>query len=600
MPRSTRHLLHPRLSLRSRCLPVGVLALPSSLFASAAGAESASATTAEHATRLSNLTLLIGALALAGLIAGIHHFSRTGMRTWTVDRRLKAGFLTILLVLGGLAAESYTSFHIALEDFVGYRKDANDSNLAADIHVAYLEMNEAAKDLVILKTAEARDLYARRQAQTIALLETAKTTFADPALSRRIDAIEAEIARHNERFTALQQSITAEQSAAYAAISEQLHTMSAAIDTEVTAIEADFLARQHRDGARMTAELQHTQSVVIWLGVVAVILGAALAHIISRSITGPLRLVTEAIGAGSEQTSAAAEQVSGASQSLAAGASEQAASLEETSASMEELTAMTKRNADSAREAQTVSAETRGSADTGAAEMQRMKTAMDAIKASSGEIGEIARTIEQIAFQTNILALNAAVEAARAGEAGTGFAVVAEEVRALAQRSSAAARETASRIQTATEKSAQGVQFSAKVAASLEEIVGGTRRMENLITTIAEASGEQSLGIEQINTTVTTMDQVTQGNAAAAEQTAAAAEELNAQAVALQSAAQELRLLVGTASPSLRATPAPAPTSKPPRSAPPSPSSHALSSRASPAPPQSAAPGSGERELSFR
>jgi len=178
------------------------------------------------------------------------------------------------------------------------------------------------------------------------------------------------------------------------------------------------------------------------MGLAGVAFGVALAVLITRSITKPIQSLTDILGAGADQTNAAASQVSSASQSLAEGASEQAASLEE-------MTASTHHNAESARKATDLAKQTRETAEAGSADMTNMNRAMEAIKVSSDDIGKIIRTIDEIAFQTNILALNAAVEAARAGEAGMGFAVVAEEVRSLAQRSAQAARETSAKIEAA-------------------------------------------------------------------------------------------------------------------------------------------------------
>ncbi|MCI0541384.1 MAG: nitrate- and nitrite sensing domain-containing protein [Verrucomicrobiales bacterium] len=258
-----------------------------------------------------------------------------------------------------------------------------------------------------------------------------------------------------------------------------------------------------------------------------------------------LRNVAQAIGSQSEGVHAAAAEISRAGQSLAEGASEQAASLEETSASLEEMSGMTKRNAEHAQNAKDLANQTRLAAETGAADVQAMNEAMGAIKFSSDNIAKIIKTIDEIAFQTNILALNAAVEAARAGEAGMGFAVVADEVRNLAQRSAQAARETAEKIEDSIGKSNHGAHISAKVSASLQDIVTKARQVDELVAQIAAASLEQSRGINQVNAAVTQMDKVTQCTAASAEESAGAAEELNGQAGALLEAVHDLTNLIG-------------------------------------------------------
>ena len=222
-----------------------------------------------------------------------------------------------------------------------------------------------------------------------------------------------------------------------------------------------------------------------------------------------------------------------------------AAALKDASASLEEILSMTKRNAQAAQSAREIAEQTSQATDAGTRRMGEMETAMSAIQASSDNIAKIIKTIDEIAFQTNILALNAAVEAARAGEAGAGFAVVADEVRALAQRAAQAARETADKIDDSIAKSGHGVTISGKVADDLRQINDRTRQMTDLVSEIATSSKEQDIGLGQIGSAVTNMDKTTQGNAAGAEETASAAEELNAQAASLLENVNELLRLVG-------------------------------------------------------
>ena len=279
----------------------------------------------------------------------------------------------------------------------------------------------------------------------------------------------------------------------------------------------------------------------------ALVVAGLLTWQIVRSTTRVLRDLAVNLDQGATQTASAARQVSAASQTLSSGASEQAASVEETSASLEEISSMIRSTADNAEKAKALAGEAHAVAQAGSRTMVEMTQAMAAIDSSSAEVAKIVKNIDEIAFQTNILALNAAVEAARAGEAGAGFAVVADEVRSLAQRSAAAAKETADKIEAAIASSRNGSLSCAKVGESLTQIAGKVSCTDSLVGEIATAAREQAQGIEQINTAITQMDQVTQSNSASAEESASAAEELDAQAASLKDMVGRLRQLVGGA-----------------------------------------------------
>ena len=298
------------------------------------------------------------------------------------------------------------------------------------------------------------------------------------------------------------------------------------------------------DKAMLDTSLTTQRNVTI-TGIAAIIIGIFLAFFITRGITSVLRRVAAQMDEGAEQVSSASGQVSSASQSLAEGASEQAASIEETSSSLEEMSSMTKQNAENASQADTLMKETGKIVAEANSAMGKLTTSMEDISKASEETSKIIKTIDEIAFQTNLLALNAAVEAARAGEAGAGFAVVADEVRNLAMRAAEAAKNTAGLIEGTVKKVHGGSELVTEAGKAFSEVSQSTSKAGDLVAEISAASNEQAQGIDQVNKAVAEMDKVTQKNAANAEESASAAEELNAQAVHMKSSVAELVALMG-------------------------------------------------------
>jgi hypothetical protein len=309
-------------------------------------------------------------------------------------------------------------------------------------------------------------------------------------------------------------------------------------------------ANKQAEIENQAAEQAYRQSM-LWVaagtGGILVIIYVLLGVVVRLSIS-PLRHISDELTNGAENTFIASSQVALASQRLAEGASEQASAVEETSASLEQISSMIHSTANNASQAKNLSNETQLAARQGASSMEEMTVAMESIQQSSAEVAKIVKSIDEIAFQTNILALNAAVEAARAGEAGAGFAVVAEEVRSLAQRSAAAAQETADKIEAAILNSRKGSQSLLKVGESFNHIVAKAQHTDALVAEIAMAAKEQSQGIEHVGTAIEQMSKVTQSNAARTEEIASAAEELSGQAGVQKDLMGNLRRFVGESS----------------------------------------------------
>ncbi|MBV6852061.1 MCP four helix bundle domain-containing protein [Xanthomonas campestris pv. mirabilis] len=256
----------------------------------------------------------------------------------------------------------------------------------------------------------------------------------------------------------------------------------------------------------------------------------------ANATTEQLTRIVVRIQGAAGNISAATGEIAAGNQDLSQRTEQQAANLEETAASMEELTSTVKQNAESARQANQLAIGAARVAAQGGQIASKVVETMSGIESSSRKIADIISVIDGISFQTNILALNAAVEAARAGEQGRGFAVVASEVRTLAQRSTAAAKEIKSLIDDSVQRVAEGSLLVHSAGTTMAEIVTSVQRVTDIMGEISAASQEQSSGIEQVNQTVTQMDETTQQNAALVEEATAAARALEEQALGLTEA----------------------------------------------------------------
>ena len=441
----------------------------------------------------------------------------------------------------------------------------NVRNITLAITSVVVAPTEALVQAELAKIGEARKKYGAAKETLQKKISTDKET----ALMAELDAALKSGAPLNNKVIELRNAGQTEEAIAFLTqqAAPSLKIVLGALDSLV-AYEAQQAAQAATDAETLSAS---ARAYMIILGSVAVLLGAFVAWIITRSITHPINAavaVAETVASGdlsshivvnsSDETGRllgalkamntsllgvvaqvrhGTEAISTASSEIAAGnldlssrTEEQASSLEETASAMEELTSTVKQNADNARQANQLAKSASEVAVRGGSIVSQVVDTMGTINESSKKIVDIIGVIDGIAFQTNILALNAAVEAARAGEQGRGFAVVATEVRNLAHRSASAAKEIKELIAASVANVDTGSRLVNEAGQTMGDIVDSIVRVTDIMGEITSATHEQTIGIEQINMAIAQMDEVTQQNAALVEEAAAASQSMQEQA----------------------------------------------------------------------
>ena len=507
------------------------------------------------------------------------------MQTWKISHRLMAGFGLVVLALLGMSVFSVltargidealtanaTQNAVIQRAAINFRGSAHDRSIA--VRDVVLAPTEEARKKEVEAIARLADFYAKSAAQLDDVLKSASQVPPEVGpMVQSLKDIEARTVATTSKVVALMQAgdRAGAETLLWAEAKPQYEQWLAAANKLIDYEEARIIANSqlaNKDASQFTG-------VMLSITLLAVLISVAVTVLVSRSISRELgaepsevRAVVQAIQQGDltvpvqvkagdsasvmvavrdmqkrfhelvsavrdnvDQLRATSNEISTGNQNLGQRTEQAASSLEQTAASMEELTATVRQSADSARQANQLATTAAGTATKGGEVMQQVVSTMQDIHQSSQKIADIIGVIDGIAFQTNILALNAAVEAARAGEQGRGFAVVATEVRSLAQRSAEAAKEIKSLIQTSVEKVGSGAELVGNAGETMNEIVRGVQRVNDIIGEISSAAAEQSDGISQVNVAVSQLDHMTQQNGALVGESTAAADNLRNQA----------------------------------------------------------------------
>ena len=507
------------------------------------------------------------------------------MQTWKISHRLMAGFGLVVLALLGMSVFSVltargidgaltanaTQNAVIQRAAINFRGSAHDRSIA--VRDVVLAPTEEARKKEVEAIARLADFYAKSAAQLDDVLKSASQVPPEVGpMVQSLKDIEARTVATTAKVVALMQAgdRAGAEALLWAEAKPQYEQWLAAANKLIDYEEARIIANSqlaNKDASQFTG-------VMLSITLLAVLISVAVTVLVSRSISRELgaepsevRSVVQAIQQGDltvpvqvkagdttsvmvavrdmqqrfhelvsavrdnvDQLRTTSHDISTGNQNLGQRTEQAASSLEQTAASMEELTATVRQSADSARQANQLATTAAGTATKGGEVMQQVVSTMQDIHQSSQKIADIIGVIDGIAFQTNILALNAAVEAARAGEQGRGFAVVATEVRSLAQRSAEAAKEIKSLIQTSVEKVGSGAELVGNAGETMNEIVRGVQRVNDIIGEISSAAAEQSDGISQVNVAVSQLDHMTQQNGALVGESTAAADNLRNQA----------------------------------------------------------------------